>query len=248
MPWASVNFISAHDGFTLMDTVSYNHKHNEANGEENRDGHNHNHSWNCGVEGQTTDSAVLELRARLRRALLTTLMFSQGTPMLLGGDEIGRTQQGNNNAYCQDNPISWYDWKNADLDLARFTAKLIALRKRYPALRYARWFSPELHRYGRPDVAWRNGEGKLMNSAEWDGKDRFSLNIEIGPEDERELCLLLINPEAQTVSFTLRPGRWNRVLDTSDPDLGEALFQHQADVPAHSVWLLIFTPGGRVTW
>lgn len=248
MPWASVNFITAHDGFTLRDLLSYNHKHNEANGEENRDGHGHNHSWNCGVEGATEDERVNEIRGRLHRAMLATLLFSQGTPMLLGGDELGRTQGGNNNAYCQDNEMSWYDWANADHGLAAFTARLIALRKRYPALRYARWFSPEVHRFGRPDVSWRNAEGRPMTSGEWDGKERFSLNVEIGPEDDPNVCLLLVNAEAQQVSFALRPGRWSRLLDTSDPEAGEALFLRVADVPANSIWLLVLNASGRVTW
>jgi isoamylase len=138
-PWASVNFISAHDGFTLADTVSYNDKHNEANGEDNRDGHSDNRSWNCGVEGPTDDEAVLALRARQQRNLLATLLLSQGTPMLLAGDEFGRSQQGNNNAYCQDNEISWVDWTAAQGEaaqaLAGFASRLLALRKELPALR-----------------------------------------------------------------------------------------------------------------
>ncbi|MFP5394380.1 MAG: glycogen debranching protein GlgX, partial [Gammaproteobacteria bacterium] len=129
---ASVNFICAHDGFTLADLVSYDHKHNEANGENNRDGHAHNLSWNCGVEGPTCDADVLALRARLQRALLATLVFAHGTPMLLGGDEIGHSQGGNNNAYCQDNATTWLDWPGADHALAAFVARLLALRKRYP--------------------------------------------------------------------------------------------------------------------
>lgn len=248
MPWATVNFIAAHDGFTLNDLVTYNHKHNEANGEDNRDGHSHNHSWNCGVEGPGGTAHIQAIRGRIKRALLATLFFSQGTPMLLGGDEMSRTQRGNNNAYCQDNAISWLDWKQVDQTMVAFTARLIALRRRYPALRHARWFSPEEHRYGRPDVSWRNTEGRIMSAAEWDGKDRFSLNIEIGPEDERDVCVILINAEHVPVSFVLRPGRWNRVLDTSDPEAGEALFQRQADVAPNTIWLLVLDTDARMTW
>src|SRR6185503_3824738 len=123
--FASINFITAHDGFTLRDLVSYNEKHNEANGEDNRDGESHNRSWNCGAEGRSDDPQVIALRNRQVRNFLTTLMLSQGVPMLLGGDEIGRTQHGNNNGYCQDNEISWYDWEAADEDLLRFTGGLI---------------------------------------------------------------------------------------------------------------------------
>ena len=128
-PTASVNLITVHDGFTLRDLVSYNDKHNEANGENNRDGSTDNRSWNCGAEGPTSDPGILALRARQSRALLTTLLLSAGIPMLLGGDELGRTQQGNNNAYCQDNEISWFDWARADSDLLAFTRQLIALRR-----------------------------------------------------------------------------------------------------------------------
>src|SRR5690606_16860175 len=138
-PSASVNFIAAHDGFTLADMVSYSRKHNLANGENNRDGHDHNFSNNCGVQGPTDDPHVLRLRGDLARALLTTLFVSQGTPMLLAGDELGRSQRGNNNAYCQDNRISWIDWSDVDEALLEFTQGLIALRRRHPALRQDRW-------------------------------------------------------------------------------------------------------------
>src|SRR6185436_14227721 len=131
-PYASVNFVTAHDGFTLRDLVSYNEKHNEANGEDSRDGENHNRSWNCGEEGPTDKPEIRALRARQIRNFLATLLLSQGVPMILGGDEIGRTQRGNNNGYCQDNELSWYDWANADERLLRFTERLIQLRHRHP--------------------------------------------------------------------------------------------------------------------
>ncbi|HEY6615165.1 MAG TPA: glycogen debranching protein GlgX, partial [Vicinamibacterales bacterium] len=139
-PYASINFITAHDGFTLADLVSYNDKHNEANGEENRDGESHNRSWNCGAEGETTAPEVLGLRARSQRNLLATLILSQGVPMVLGGDEIGRTQRGNNNGYCQDNEVSWYDWEHADERLLQFARRLIRLRHRHPVFCRRRWF------------------------------------------------------------------------------------------------------------
>jgi isoamylase len=165
-PYASVNFITAHDGFTLNDLVSYNDKHNEANGEENRDGESHNRSWNCGAEGATDDPAVNALRNRQKRNFLSTLFLSQGIPMLLGGDEIGRTQKGNNNTYCQDNEISWFDWQSADRDLLEFTTKIIALRKQHPVFRRRRWFQ------GRPihgvtDIGWFTPEGVEMAEEHW---------------------------------------------------------------------------------
>src|SRR5664280_1447412 len=140
-PTASVNLITVHDGFTMRDLVSYDGKHNEANGESNNDGTDDNRSWNCGVEGPTDDPAVLELRARQSRAMLSTLILSLGVPMLLGGDEMGRTQQGNNNAYCQDNEIAWYDWSAVDADLLDFTRDLISIRRRHPVLRRRRFAS-----------------------------------------------------------------------------------------------------------
>ena len=134
-PTASINFVTAHDGFTLADLTAYNEKHNEANGEDNKDGESNNRSWNCGAEGPTDDIAILQLRDKQRRNLLGTLLLSAGVPMILGGDEIGRTQGGNNNAYCQDNEVSWYDWENADWYLQAFTKTAIALRKQNPPLR-----------------------------------------------------------------------------------------------------------------
>ncbi|HEX7035360.1 MAG TPA: glycogen debranching protein GlgX [Pseudomonadales bacterium] len=167
-PHASINFITAHDGFTLADLVSYNEKHNDANGEENRDGESHNRSWNCGVEGPTEDPDVLALRARQQRNFLTSLLLSQGVPMLLHGDELGRTQQGNNNAYCQDNELSWVDW---DLDEARnelfeFTADLIELRKHHPTFRRRRWFQGRTIR-GTAEIAWLRPDGDEMSDADW---------------------------------------------------------------------------------
>jgi glycogen operon protein len=163
-PTASINFVTAHDGFTLRDLVSYNDKHNDANGEENQDGENFNRSWNCGVEGPTDDPAVHELRTRQQRNLLTTLLLAQGVPMILMGDSVGRTQGGNNNAYCQDNEISWLDWEHIDEDLLTFTRRLIALRRGHPVFRRRRWFQGRTIRGSADrDIAWFRPDGQEMN-------------------------------------------------------------------------------------
>ena len=139
-PVASINFVTAHDGFTLRDLVSYNEKHNEANGDDNSDGESHNRSWNCGVEGPTDDPEVIALRARQQRNFIATLLLSQGVPMICHGDELGRTQQGNNNGYCQDNELTWIDWKNLDVDLLAFTRHVSSLRRDHPVFRRRRFF------------------------------------------------------------------------------------------------------------
>ena len=163
-----MNFITAHDGFTLRDLVSYDEKHNEANGENNQDGESHNRSWNCGAEGPTNDPAVNQLRARQQRNFITTLLLSQGIPMLLGGDEIGRTQQGNNNAYCQDNEISWFDWNSADRGLLEFTRRVIRLRNEHPVFRRRGWFKGRpLHGAGISDIAWLRTDGEPMSEEDW---------------------------------------------------------------------------------
>jgi glycogen operon protein len=162
-PTASVNLVTVHDGFTLADLVSYDGKHNEANGEENRDGTNDNRSWNCGAEGPTSDPDVLALRARQSRAMLTTLLLSFGVPMLLGGDELGRTQRGNNNAYCQDNEISWFDWSAADAELTAFTKKLIALRRAHPVFRRQRYLTG----IAAAELRWFTPGGTEMTEADW---------------------------------------------------------------------------------
>jgi len=168
LPYASINFITAHDGFTLNDLVSYNDKHNEANGEGNRDGEGNNRSWNCGVEGATDDPGVRRLRDGQRRNFLATLMLSQGVPMLLGGDEIGRTQKGNNNAYCQDNDISWLDWEQPDEDLLEFCRNLIDFRNNHPVFHRRGWFQGRpIHGSDVSDIAWFSMEGEKMNEEEW---------------------------------------------------------------------------------
>jgi isoamylase len=234
-PYASINFITAHDGFTLNDLVSYNDKHNEANGEDNRDGHDHNLSWNCGAEGPTDDREVVKLRERQKRNLLATLLLSQGVPMLAGGDEISRTQNGNNNAYCQDNELSWFDWKldRADGRLLNFTRRLIALRRKHPVLRRRQFF------FGRQiwgsevkDLAWFRPDGQEMSDADWKNYTRcLGLRLagdaipEVGARGERVVgntLLVLINAHWEPIDFTLpghhRPARWEIEIDTRVSD------------------------------
>ncbi|MCA9534615.1 MAG: glycogen debranching protein GlgX [Myxococcales bacterium] len=167
-PHASINFVTCHDGFTLRDLVSYEEKHNQANGEQNRDGESHNRTWNCGVEGDTTDPAVLALRAKQTRNFLVTLFLSQGVPMLLAGDELGRTQRGNNNAYCQDGPLSWVDWVGRDLALGDFCRRLIRLRRRHPVFRRRRWFEGvQVHSSNLSDIGWFKPDGGPMSEHDW---------------------------------------------------------------------------------
>jgi glycogen operon protein len=233
-PSACVNFITAHDGFTLNDVVSYNDKHNEANGEDNRDGSNDNRSWNCGAEGPSDDPAINELRARQMRNMLSTLLLSQGTPMLLAGDEFGRTQQGNNNAYCQDNPISWVDWKLAasNVSLIRLVQKLTALRHKYAILRRNRFltgaYDEELE---VKDLTWINASGAEMKSEDWsDGNMRcFGMLMDgrarptgVRQRGTEATMLLVLNAHHDLVQFTLPAcaggDHWAIVLDTNVPD------------------------------
>ena len=228
-PSASINFVTAHDGFTLADLVSYNEKHNEANGEGNQDGESHNRSWNCGVEGPTDDPDVLAVRGRQQRNLLTTLLLSQGVPMLLGGDEIGRTQHGNNNAYCQDNEISWYDWDNTDEELLAFTTKLIALRRRHPVFCRRRWFQGRPLR-GTADILWLRPDGTEMSEDDWNDHEvsvGLFLNGEAisshGARGERVIdssFFLLINASPEPRKWTVSGSwgqEWECLLDTSAP-------------------------------
>ncbi len=232
-PYASINFVTCHDGFTLEDLVSYDQKHNLANGEDNRDGESHNRSWNCGVEGPTDDPAIRALRDRQKRNFLATLLLSQGVPMILAGDEMGRTQQGNNNAYCQDNEISWLDWEHRDERLLEFTARLIRLRREHPVFRRRRWF------LGRPirgqdttDIAWFKPDGNPMADRDWNDGFARSLAVflngeEIAAPDPRgrklrdDSFFLLFNAHDRPVRFVLPRGgfgrRWMRILDTANP-------------------------------
>jgi isoamylase len=232
-PFASINFVTAHDGFTLRDLVSYNEKHNEANGEDNRDGESHNRSWNCGVEGPTDDPAVKALRARQSRNLLATLFLSHGIPMLLGGDEIGRTQGGNNNGYCQDNEISWYDWHSADRTLLEFTRRLIRLRRDHCVFRRRRWFQGRpIHGPETTDIAWFRPDAQPMSSADWASAFAKSLAVFLngqgiqspGPRGERiidDSFYLLFNASHEPCTFRLPTQefgrRWVQILDTTEP-------------------------------
>jgi glycogen operon protein len=232
-PNASINFVTAHDGFTLNDLVSYNEKHNEANGEENQDGASDNASWNCGVEGPTDDPEILELRERQKRNFLATLLLSQGVPMLLSGDEISRTQGGNNNGYCQDNEVSWLDWEMDDRKeaLLAFTRELIALRKAHPVLHRRRFFQGrEIHGSGIDDISWFTPEGEEMDSDSWSSPWARSLSMrlggealgEVGPDGELvtdDSFLLLVNAHHEPISFVLPAApeghRWSLVVDTN---------------------------------
>jgi len=243
-PQAGINFITAHDGFTLRDLTSYEHKHNEANGEANRDGHNQNLSWNCGAEGETEDAAVLQRRRRLQRALLATLLVSQGVPMLLGGDELGRSQRGNNNAYCQDNEINWYDWSRADENLSEFVARIIRLRREFPQLRRTAWFTGRKQSGQTADILWLHPGGREMCVADWHDPDRHAFGFLLGAESERETPLLcLINAELDARQFVLPPASWSLRLDSSGtgPQApAGATFAGSIELPVLS--LLLLTP------
>ena len=250
-PQAGVNFVTAHDGFTLRDLVSYQSKHNELNGEDNRDGHGHNLSWNCGEEGESSDPAVLEKRRRLQRALLTTLLVAQGVPMLQGGDELGRTQAGNNNAYCQDNEMTWLDWRNADSVLIDFVAGLIALRQRFPQLRRSRWLTGEADSAGvtsddrQPDVLWWHPAGRPMAVNDWQSATLGTFAMLLGAEAPGGTALLcLINRDEIPVPFLLPPGVWQQLCDSSAPaPFASGRRKTPSPVAARSVQLLSLTAG-----
>jgi glycogen operon protein len=229
-PHASINFVTAHDGFTMADLVAYNEKHNLANGEGGADGESHNRSWNSGAEGPTDDPDVLALRGRRQRSMLATLVLSQGVPMILGGDEIGRTQGGNNNAYCQDGPISWYDWAQADGELLAFTSRLLELRSAHPVFRRRRFFQGQpIHGQDRTDIEWFTADGEEMAEEHW-GQDHVrDLGVLLSGDgipsrDERgepirdDTFYLLFNarPEGITARLPLERGRqWRLILDTA---------------------------------
>jgi isoamylase len=233
-PSASINFITAHDGFPLADLVAYNEKHNDANNEDNRDGESHNRSWNSGIEGPTDDPAVVDLRQRRVRSMLTTLFLSQGVPMLLAGDELGRTQGGNNNAYCQDNDISWLQWDKADRHLLEFTRRLTALRAEHPVFRRRRFFEGRpVKGNGAHDIAWFTPKGIEMSAEDWRVGYARSLMVWLnggaigppGPQGEHVLdhdFLLLFNANVHPMRFSiprdLRRYHWRRVIDTAVPD------------------------------
>jgi glycogen operon protein len=241
-PTASINFVTAHDGFTLRDLVSYNEKHNLENGEDNNDGESHNRSWNCGFEGDVDVPAITLLRNQQMRNFLTTLFLSQGVPMIVAGDELGRTQRGNNNAYCQDNEISWVDWESADHDLLTFSKKIIHFCRRHPVFNRRKWFKGQPYKgVGVEDIAWFRPDGHEMNEDNW--RDDYAKTLGIflngkaipsaGPKGERivdDNFFLIFNAYHDTISFKLPPqkfGRkWLKILDTAQgyfEESGEAL-------------------------
>ena len=254
-PWASINFVTAHDGFTLADCVSYNDKHNEANGEDGKDGSSANRSWNCGVEGPTDDEAINALRERQMRNILATLILAQGCPMVMAGDEFGRTQQGNNNAYCQDDAISWVDWGVQQKHDARvdFFRKLTFLRNTYPILRRSRFFTGAVNPdIDVKDVTWISADGSEMTAEVWDDDHTQCLGMlmdgraqptGIHRRGHDATLLIVFNAHHDLVKFTLPPcfeaRGWTRLLDTNDPDLPVAEFDIGAvyDVTARSLLL-----------
>jgi isoamylase len=235
-PAASINFVTAHDGFTLLDLVSYNEKHNEANLDDNTDGESHNRSWNCGVEGPTDDPGINALRAQQRRNILATLFLSQGVPMILHGDEIGRTQQGNNNGYCQDNELTWMDWEHVDADLLEFVQRLTALRREHPVFRRRRFFDGRpIRRRGKdrlPDIQWFTPDGTEMSEEDWESGFGRSIAVFLNGQGMAETdnrgervvddsFLLCFSAHDQAIDFTL-PGAehapsWELVIDTIQP-------------------------------
>ncbi|HEX8254484.1 MAG TPA: glycogen debranching protein GlgX [Thermoanaerobaculia bacterium] len=232
-PYASINFVTAHDGFTLRDLVSYNEKHNEANGEKNQDGADDNRSWNCGVEGPSDDEEIQHLRARQQRNFLTTLFLSQGVPMILGGDEFGRTQGGNNNGYCQDNDISWFDWEKMDDGLRAFVARVIQFRKDHPVFQRRRWFhGRQVRGSGVSDIGWFKPDGELMTDEDWHAGYARTVGVFLNgkaiptPDDRGEpitddsfYILFSAHHEPMTFKLPTCPwgDRWETVIDTDKP-------------------------------
>jgi len=240
-PAKSVNYVVSHDGFTLRDLVSYNRRHNEANLEDNRDGHNDNLSFNCGEEGPSDDPMVLEFRARLQRALLANTMLAQGTPMLCAGDEFGHTQGGNNNPYCQDNAATWIDWDATDTDLLAFTRHLVALRNQLQPFAN-QWYSGIADANGLYDLSWWNFDGAVLQGEAWHQANVHTLACFIGkPGRAQTPLLLLFNAGARSETFLLPRGRWQALLDTSHPR-GQSTQQGTVGmgvkVAAHSLMLL----------
>ena len=257
-PTASINFITAHDGYCLNDLVSYEQKHNHDNGEDNRDGCDDNHSWNCGVEGPSEDGTVKALRDRQKRNLLTTLFVSQGVPMLLAGDELGRTQKGNNNAYCQDNEISWLNWAEADRELHEFTKRLINIRKEHPVFCRKNWFQGKpIKGIGVEDIAWFLHEGSEINESQWQEEHAKTLAIYlngralklIGSKGEKIVdasFYLIFNAHVEMMTFKLPAekyaDRWSKVLDTAqnmaDDDAETFSAFQEVEVQPHSVVIM----------
>jgi isoamylase len=250
-PAASINFVAVHDGFTLADTVSYSHKHNQANGEDNRDGRDGEACHNFGIEGPTSDPSILQTRQSVQRAMLATMLLAQGTPMLAAGDELGRSQQGNNNAWCQDKPLNWIDWDKADKDLVDFCASVLALRSAEPALSHRGWFE---HDHGTWRLRWQAPAGHDMQIADWHRHDEHALACMVLHAPAQEATTptqqlqphlwLAFNPHAEPQSFKLPPGHWALVLDSSAtatpsrPADATRTLSKTFEAPAHSLVVL----------
>jgi isoamylase len=247
-PWASVNYVASHDGFTLEDIVSYSQKHNEANGENGEDGHSENYSANWGVEGPTNDSAIQELRDRVKRALLATVFLAQGTPMLLAGDEFGRTQQGNNNSYCQDNEISWVDWSAANSpagkSLIAYVARLIAARRNFTALQPSRFLHGDRQVTDDiPDIAWFDEHGMPLTSEAWENPEARALTVRrasLDDKSEPDVVLLFINADHDSIDFAFPPPEmnWHLLIDSAAPASSPCIWEEpKVAVQGHSAML-----------
>ncbi|MGI9216296.1 MAG: glycogen debranching protein, partial [Hydrogenophaga sp.] len=258
-PTASVHLLTAHDGFNLADLTAYEHKHNQANGEDNRDGHGHNLSANGGAEGPSDDPPVQHRRSLWRRALLATLLCAQGTPQLLAGDELGHSQQGNNNSYCQDNATTWLDWAGADADLSTFVAGLTALRRQHPGLRHARWFNGQPLAPGAPaDIAWLRADGQPLHGDDWQHGPQGTLAalIAVGEDGAAptERLLLVWHAGRSHARLALPPGPWSLRLDSAralvvaDPASAEGVDASALELDEARVCLLVQTlQGGAPT-
>jgi pullulanase/glycogen debranching enzyme len=231
--------VTAHDGFTLEDLVSYAAKHNHANGENNRDGADENYSANNGVEGKTDDPAILAGRLRQKRNFMASLLLSEGVPMLAAGDELGHSQQGNNNAYCQDNETSWIDWDSSDRDFANFVRALIRLRAAAPIFRRTRFFDGGSIE-SSADILWLLPDGSRLREPDWHAPDRRAMAVRYLDKEADTPCryLLLLNASAMPVTFRLLPGDWHMALDTAAAKPPPAVFAGQCERPAHSLALL----------
>lgn len=250
-PTASINFITAHDGFTLADLVSYNDKHNEQNGEDNNDGDNHNRSWNCGVEGPTDDEAIIKLRRKQQRNFLTTLFLSIGVPMLTAGDEIGKTQRGNNNAYCQDNEISWINWAEADQELLEFTKHVIKIIKEHPVFCRRKWFQGQkISGVGTEDIAWFKTDGSMMSDEDWQTGFAKSLGVFLngkgikspGPNGEKIIdnnFYIVFNASEENLNYKLPDkkygSKWLKLVDTEEANTKyEEFYDPMTEICVHA--------------
>jgi len=253
-PWASINFLTAHDGFTLNDVVSYDGKHNDANGEDNRDGHSDNNSRNWGAEGPTDDAEILDRRERVMRSQLVTLFASLGTPMLLGGDEFGRTQRGNNNAYCQDNEISWFDWQKLESErgqaASEFVRRLTAVRRTYPLLHASRFLHGEVEiAPGILDIDWFDERGQHLTEGDWhnpEGRALLMRRVRRLEDGSLQVVHLLLNASDTPMTFQLPPPHLDRrlVIDSADPRCPEREVDESVEVQDHAAVLIVGT--GRI--